>query len=83
MDGLEEIKTEETEVLILRLKNINNIDATVINQIKIIYERSLKDNIKLILSGLKKEDRELFENKGYISYENINDALEKAKDLIK
>lgn len=83
MDGLDEIKTEETEVLILRLKNINNIDATVINQIKVIYERSLKHNIKLILSGLKKEDRELFENKGYRSYENINDALEKAKSLIK
>lgn len=82
MDALDEVKQEETEVLILRLKNINHIDATVLNKIDIVRERCRKNKTKLILSGLHGVNKELLEGKGYTSCEEITDAIKIANDII-
>lgn len=82
MNALKEIKEENTKVLILRLKNISTIDATVINKLETIESRCKNNNIKLILSGLSDINQVLLKKKGFATYEEIKEAIEVAQKII-
>lgn len=81
MNALDEVKEDNTKVLILRLKNISNIDATVINKIEVIRDRCNKKRIKIILSGLNNSNKKLLEDKGFLTATDVVEAVELANKI--
>ncbi len=81
MNALDQIEENDTKVLILRLKDISNIDATVINKIEVIRNRCNKKGIKVILSGLNDSNKKILENKGFLTATDVTEAVELANKI--
>jgi len=51
--GTRAILRKRSEAGILRMRHVMSVDATAINAIKTVYEKSKKQGIILILSGVR------------------------------
>ncbi len=76
-------------ILIIRIRNVPAIDATGLHVLQDLYKKSLKDNTKLIFSGVMTQPLIVFERSGFleeVGEENfcasIDGALARAKQIL-
>lgn len=77
-----------TKCLILRMRGVPAIDSTAMNSLNALLERCRKKNITLILSHVNEQPMKAMKKSGFYTAvgsenfcSNINDALERAKEL--
>ena len=82
--------TEETNVIILRMRGVPAVDATAMHSLEQFYERCKRHNVKLVLSHVNEQPRHTMEKDGFIEMvgeENfrphIDAAIEWAGELVK
>lgn len=76
-------------VLILRLRHVPAIDATALQALENLYQRSQKMNTRLILSGVNPDPLLTMKRAGFIDkvgpdnvFDNIDEALHRAAEII-
>jgi len=76
-------------VLIIRIRNVPAIDATGLHDLQDLHKKCLKDNTKLIFSGVLTQPLIIFERSGFldeVGEENfcvsIDEALARAKQIL-
>ncbi len=76
---------KKTKVLIIRMRNVNAIDATAVNGLKKIIKKYTDSNIKVVLSHVNEQPLEVIKKSGIIEMigeegitSSIDDALELA-----
>ncbi len=76
-------------VLIIRIRNVPAIDATGLHVLQDLHKKGLKDNTKLIFSGVLTQPLIIFERSGFldeVGEENfcasIDGALDRAKQIL-
>ncbi len=76
-------------VLILRLRHVPAIDATALQALENLYQRSQKMNTRLILSGVNPDPLLTMKRAGFIDkvgpdnvFDNIDEALHRAGEII-
>lgn len=79
----------DTNILILKIKNVPNMDATAHNTLKIIQERCQVEGITLLLACVNKQPLELLKTSGFHSekterffFESVKEAIHYADKLI-
>jgi len=77
------------KVLILRLRHVPTIDATALQALETLYQRSLRMNTRLILSGVNSDPMLTMKRAGFIDkvgsenvFDHIDQALQRACDII-
>ena len=77
-----------TKCLILRMRGVPAIDSTAMNSLNALLERCRKKNITLILSHVNEQPMKAMKKSGFYTAvgsenfcSNINEALERAKEL--
>ena len=88
-DELDRIVSEKPNVRILRFRNVTMIDSTALNAIKSFYDKSRKNNIKLLITGLHAQPlnemvkSNLFDLIGEENvFGNMKDALGRAHKIL-
>lgn len=79
---------EKTNVLVLRMRSVNAIDATAMHNLEQLYEDCKKKNITMVLSHVNEQPLKVMKKAGFdklIGEENfcphIDEALERAANL--
>ncbi len=79
----------KTKVRILRMRMVPFIDSTGIKNLRNLYDKSKKENIQVILSGVTKDVYQTLEKAGVVDeignefiFDHINKAIDKAESLI-
>ncbi|MBP1629550.1 MAG: yvdB [Bacteroidetes bacterium] len=85
-----ETKSHRPKVRIIRMRKVPFIDSTGIKNLKSLCERSKKEKIQVILSGVTIEVYETLDKSGFIDsfgrhyiFDHISKAMDKANDIIK
>ncbi|MBU0468143.1 MAG: STAS domain-containing protein [Candidatus Omnitrophica bacterium] len=80
---------KKPKVRILRMRHVLSIDATAMNALRTVYEKSKRNGIVLILSGVRAQPLFSLEKSGLYSLigednvvSNIDVALSRARDII-
>lgn len=81
--------TNNTNVLILKMKNVPNMDATAHNALKRIEKRCRKQDIVLLFACVNEQPLNLLETTGFVElvgsdvfFESVKDAVDYADNLI-
>lgn len=87
---MKQIGNESPQVRIIRMRKVPFMDSTGLHNLESLYRLSHKAGIQLVLSGVNDNIKSMLLKTGFadkIGHENIcgniNEALEKAKELIK
>ncbi len=82
-------RAEKTKVIIVRMRNVPAMDVTAMRALEQLYDRCERRNIKLLISKVQKQPRNVMEKAGFIQRlgkenfcENVDIALERAKGLL-
>ncbi len=89
-ESMKQIGNESPQVRIIRMRKVPFMDSTGLHNLESLYRLSHKAGIQLVLSGVNDNIKSMLLKTGFadkIGHENIcgniNEALEKAKELIK
>ncbi len=88
LDIMNEVKNN-TNVLILKMKNVPNMDATAYESLKRIEDRCQKKGIKLLFACVNEQPLKLLETSGFfntvskdIFYDSVEEAVHYADNII-
>lgn len=88
LDIMNEVKNN-TNVLILKTKNVPNMDATAYNAIEMIEKRCRKQGIILLFAGVNEQPLKLFETSGFFEivgkdtfFDSVKTAVDYADNLV-
>lgn len=77
------------QVLVLRLRHVPAIDATALQALENLHQRTRKSNTRLILSGVNPDPLMTMKKAGFIDkvgmeniFDNIDDALRRAAEIV-
>ena len=81
---------EEDQVLILRMRAVNAIDASAMNSLEELEQNCTKKGIRLILSHVNEQPLKIMKKSSFYSTlgkdnfcAHIDDALKRAEELLK
>lgn len=89
LDVITEVNGKNTKVMILRLRNVPAMDATAVHALKRFVNACKKHKIKIMISGLKEQPRDVLLKSGLVDaigdsnfYEHFEVALEDAMTYV-
>jgi SulP family sulfate permease len=81
LDIMNEVRNN-TDVLIIKLKDVPNIDATAYESLKSISQRCKNKNIVLLLAEVNRQPLNLLKTNNFFENENDELVFNKVKDAI-
>ncbi|WP_373471491.1 SulP family inorganic anion transporter [Carnobacterium alterfunditum] len=89
LDMLNEMKST-TDVMILRMKNVNSMDATALNAVKQLEKRCKAQNILILYSETNTQPMNVLEKSGFVEkngkdrfFDTTKDAIKAASEMVK
>jgi len=82
LDMLNEMKST-TEVMILRMKNVNSMDATALNAVKQLEKRCKAQKILILYSETNTQPMNMLEKSGFVEKTGEDRFFDETKDAIK
>lgn len=89
LDMLNEMKST-TEVMILRMKNVNSMDATALNAVKQLEKRCKAQNILILYSETNTQPMNVLGKSGFVEkvgedrfFDTTKDAIKVASEMVK
>lgn len=89
LDELDSASHKEVQVRIVRMRKVPFVDSTGLNNLRILHQRSKRDGIRMILSGVNESVYDTLLTTGFVHevgreyiYPHIQMALSKAKELV-
>lgn len=82
-------KAGKPKVIIVRMRNVPAMDVTAMRALEQLYDRCKKRGIRLLISKVQKQPRNVMEKAGFVQRlgeenfcENVDSALERAKGML-
>ena len=89
-ESMKQIGGEKPKIRIIRMRKVPFMDSTGLHNLESLYRLSKKEGIQLVLSGVNDTIKAMLNKSGFADKvgkdnicSNINEALEKAKELLK
>lgn len=83
-----ETKNKKPKIRIVRMRKVPFIDSTGLKNLKSLCDKSRKERIQIILSGVRPEVYQVLEHSGFVDYlgkeyifDHISKALDKANEM--